>query len=101
MYVYNLLIKRGDLDERAAHAMVNQQLTRRFGPDVRYITTAILDNEVVVLVRYESKRGLQTILGDWFVEDEKVDEDSGWPVGSLLHYREILHTESNYNRLGG
>ena len=100
MYQYNLIIKRGSLDEQAAHAMVNQQLTRRFGPDVHYITTAILDNEVVVIVANESKRNLQGTLGDWFVEDEH-DESGQWPVGSLLHYREVLLDEPIYNKLGG
>ena len=102
MYVYNLLIKRGDLDEQAADAMVNQQLTRHFGPDVGYVTTAKLDNEMVVNVRGESKRSMQGILGDWFIEDDHEEDGSGWPVGSLLHYREILPSESIYrNVLGG
>ena len=99
MYKYNLIIKRGDLDEQATHAMVNQQLTRRFGPDVHYLISGILDNEVVVIVANESKRNLQNTLGDWFMEDQHVDGE--WPVGSLLIYREILPAEDLYKRLGG
>jgi hypothetical protein len=110
MYPYNLIIKRGDLDEQAAVAMVNQQLTRRFGPDVGYLITAKLDNEVVVIVRCDSKRGAQSTLGDWFTEtnrtlegegDEAAGRPSGYPEGTLLHYREILPSESIYNQLGG
>jgi hypothetical protein len=36
MYLYNLIIKRGDLDADATRAMVNRELTARFGPDVGY-----------------------------------------------------------------
>ena len=99
MYKYNLIIKRGDLDEQASHAMVNQQLTRRFGNDVHYITPSILDNEVVVIVQHESKRTLQGVLGGWFGED--AGSEAPYPVGALLHYREILPSESIYTSLGG
>ena len=100
MYPYNLIIKRGDLDEQAAVAMVNQQLTRRFGPDVGYHISAKLDNEMVVIVRCDSKRGAQSTLGDWFTEHGSSFE-APYPVGALLHYREILPDESIYNTLGG
>lgn len=101
MYVYNLIIKTSGLDNEAARALVNQQLTRRFGPDVGYHTSALLTDEAVVQVRGESKRSMQGILGDWFIEDEREEDGSGWPVGSLLHYREVTSDESIYNVLGG
>ena len=71
MYKYNLIIKRGDLDYFAARAMVNRELVKRFGPDVHYIITASLDNEVVVILSDESKRGLQSALGNWFIEPQR------------------------------
>ena len=105
MYIYNLIIKRGNLDEQAADAMVNQQLTRRFGPEVGYVTSARLDNEIVVQVRGESKRSMQQILGDWFNEgafSSNIVRGVGYDVGTLLHYREVLRSESLYrNVLGG
>ena len=64
MYVYNLIIKSADLDQQATGAMVNQQLTRRFGNDVGYVITAFTDNEVVVGLRGESKRSMQGTLGE-------------------------------------
>ena len=97
-YVYNLIIKRGDLDNQAASAMVNQQLVRRFGNEVGYIISASLDNEVVVQVRGESKRSMQGTLGEWFGEGTDLRT---FPVGTLLHYREVLPSESLYNQLGG
>jgi hypothetical protein len=78
--------------------MVNQQLTQRFGPDVHYLTSAKLDNEVVVIVQHESKRTLQSTLGDWFTQRPS---DAPYPVGTLLHYRQILSDEPIYNQLGG
>jgi hypothetical protein len=110
MHAYNLIIKRGDLDNDAASAMVNRQLTDRFGPAVHYLTHALLDNEVVVIVRHESKRRLQSTLGDWFNEqqrtlegegDEAAGRPSGYPEGTLLHYREILPDEPIMQQLGG
>ena len=98
MYKYNLIIKRGSLSESDTNAMVNRELTRRFGPAVGYLTTAILDNEVVVIVRDESKRNLQTTLDQWFAEMVGVNT---FPPGTLLHYRQILSDESIYNKLGG
>jgi hypothetical protein len=98
MYKYNLIIKRGSLDEPATHAMVNRELTTRFGPAVHYITTAILDNEVVVIVSDESKRNLQTTLGEWFADHASMRT---FPVGTLLHYRQILSGEPIHNKLGG
>jgi len=98
MYKYNLIIKRGSIDEPATHAMVNRELTTRFGPAVHYITTAILDNEVVVIVSDESKRNLQTTLGQWFADHASMRT---FPVGTLLHYRQILSGEPTYNKLGG
>ena len=99
MYVYNLIIKRGDLDDAAARAMVNQQLTRRFYPAIGYTISALLDNEIVVQVRDESKRSMQVTLGDWF--NEGLTDAAPYPDGTLLHYREILPSESIYNSLGG
>ena len=105
MYLYNLIIKRGDLDADAARAMVNRELTTRFGPDVGYHEHAFLDNEAVIIVRGESKRGLQATLGDWFTEGlphaETDDSYSTFPDGTLLHYREILRDEPIYNTLLG
>ena len=109
MYAYNLIVKTGDVDEQAARAMVNQQLTERFGPAVHYIVHAVLGNEIVVIVRCESKRGAQTRLGEWFTEtnrteDGEADEAAGdgpYPVGTLLHYREILADEPIMKQLGG
>jgi len=98
MYKYNLIVKRGSIDEPATHAMVNRELTTRFGPDVHYVTTAILDNEAVVIVADESKRNLQDTLGSWFAEMVGVNT---FPPGTLLHYRQITSDETLYNRLGG
>jgi hypothetical protein len=103
MYSYNLIIKHDRLDHAAARAMVNQQLTRRFGPDVHYFEHAYLTHEIVVVVSNDSKRGMQTTLGDWFAEGRVVEAVTGYPDGTLLHYREILPDESTHirNRLGG
>lgn len=98
MYHYNLIIKRGSLDEPSTHAMVNRELTTHFGPQVGYIVSAILDNEVVVIVRDESKRNLQSTLGDWFIRDMHTLD---WVPGTLLHYRELTEDHPYKTRLGG
>ena len=90
MYKYNLIIKSGPIEEM--DAMVNRQLVKRFGPDVHYYFHAKTTQEAVVVVSGESKRGMQNTLGEWFVEDDK-GADGQWPVGSLLHYREIMSDE--------
>ena len=56
------------------------------------------DNEVVVIVADESKRNLQTTLGQWFGDHASMNI---FPPGTLLHYRQILSDETLYNRLGG
>jgi hypothetical protein len=102
VYSYNLIIKTGDLGiEHEVDAMVNQQLTRRFGPDVHYYTHAKTDNEVIVVVSDDSKRNLQNVLGDWFGED--TPHDPPYEIGALLHYREILRDEPSHilNKIGG
>ena len=93
MYRWNLILKRGDIDHDAANVMAMMQVTDHFDSLTRFNVTAILDNEVVVTVYTESKRSAQGILGDWFVEDDREEDGNGWPVGSLLHYREILSDE--------
>ena len=99
MYAYNLLIKCGGLDDEAAvRNMVNSTLTTKFGPDVHYNITAILSNEVVVIVRDESKRNLQATLGQWFTD---TNGEAPFIIGTLLHYREITPDEPIYNQLGG
>lgn len=100
MYKYNIIIKRGRLDEPDARAMLHDQLTRRFGmgDNWTYITRAILDNEVVAIVMAESKRGLQTTLDQWFAEHIGINT---FPVGTLLHYRQITADEPITNQLGG
>jgi len=86
MYRYNLIIKTGAIMH--ADALVNQQLTRRFGPDVLYVTHAMLTNEAVIIVYGHSKRTLQSVLGDWFAED--MPREAPYPEGALLHYRELV-----------
>jgi hypothetical protein len=103
MYAYNLIVKKGDdLDEQGARAMLNRELTERFGPAVHYITHAVLSNEIVAIVRHDSKRNLQSTLGDWFAEGRVVEAVTGYPNGTLLHYREITPDEPiAKNLLGG
>jgi hypothetical protein len=82
MYSYNLIIKTGPIDE--VDALVNRTLTRVFGPDVLYYFHAKLDQEAVVVVSAQSKRHLQTVLGNWFIENNR-DEGSvpGWHAAAL------------------
>jgi hypothetical protein len=103
MFAYNLIVKKGDdQDEQAARAMLNRELTERFGPAVHYITHAVLSNEIVAIVRHESKRRLQGTLGEWFNEGRIVEATTGYPNGTLLHYREITPDEPIFrNLLGG
>lgn len=106
MYSYNLIIKRDKyLSDRDADIMVNGQLTRRFGPDVHYYEHAKTDNEVIIVVSNDSKWKLQTVLGEWFTEttDEDCAPGLGYPVGALLHYRQILRDEPTHilNKIGG
>lgn len=91
MYSYNLIIKHERLEQAAVRAMVNRQLTRRFGDDVFYHETSMLTHEVIVVVSHESKRTLQATLGEWFAEDN--DKMPPFPTGALLHYRQILSGE--------
>lgn len=101
MYRYNLIVKHEKLDHEAARAMVNRELVKRFGPDIGYIEHAYLTYEIVVIVRGESKRSMQSILGDWFTEAVRDDERASFPTGTLLHYREITADEALPNQLGG
>jgi hypothetical protein len=106
MYSYNLIIKHDRLDHAAARAMVNRELVNRFGPAVHYHEHAYLTHEIVIVVSDESKRNLQSTLGDWFGEphrDLSRERHSAYPTGTLLHYREILPSESTHirNQLGG
>lgn len=86
MYSYNLIIKAGVID--TMDAMVNRQLTRRFGPDVHYHFRSKLSNEAVVIVSHQSQRVLNKVLTDWFLED--LNREAPYPEGSLLHYSEIV-----------
>jgi hypothetical protein len=101
MYMYNLIVKKGDLDEPAARAMIEHQLIARFGDSVNFTVSAVLTNEVVAQVRWESKRGIQVTLGEWFNEGRVVEMVAGYPDGTLLHYREILPSEPLFSQLGG
>jgi hypothetical protein len=108
MYSYNLIVKTSDDgDSFAQDALVNRELTRRFGPDVLYHTHARLSHEIVVIVSGDSKRNFQTVLGEWFVEGsshrETTSDYATYPVGTLLHYREILRDEPTHilNKIGG
>lgn len=101
-YVYNLIIKRGDLDNEAARAMVNRELTTRFHPAIHYTISALLDNEVVVQVWSDSKRMMQVLLAEWFIEHAGLDfQHTSFPVATLLHYREITPDEPLHSQLGG
>lgn len=98
MHSYNLIVKAGSIEDM--DALVNRQLTRRFGPDVRYHFHAKLTNEAVVVVSHESKGILQDTLDVWF--SEHYGFEPPFPEGALLHYREILRDEPSHilNRLG-
>jgi hypothetical protein len=86
MYRYNLIIKTGAIMH--ADALVNRELVKRFGPDVHYHKHAMLTNEAVIIVSHDSKRTLQSVLGDWFAED--ANHEAPYPEGALLHYRELV-----------
>lgn len=105
MYAYNLIVKKGDdQDEQDARAMLNRVLTDNFGPAVHYLVHAVLTNEIVAIVRHDSKRILQETLGEWFNETTGTEpiRGIGYPIGTLLHYRQILSDEPIFrNLLGG
>jgi len=95
MYRYSLVIKVNRVDN--VDTVVHRELMLRFGPAVRYTIRARLTGEAVVIVNWESHRGIQSILGTWFGEPQRRpwrERDSSYPEGTLLFYREILPGES-------